>query len=74
MRNLPDVIDKMLEVIPLENNSLIGGLESIQSSALFAAPEIQSFWWQECASFLNRSISEMSEDLKIKLEHIFMGE
>ena len=46
-RNLYEVIDAMLKVIPVHQgqDSLIAALKSRQKSALYAAPEMQPMWW-----------------------------
>jgi hypothetical protein len=73
MRNLYEVIEKMIEIIPEENNSLISQLKDIQASVSFAAPELRSFWWNECANTLNSNIVDITEDWQIKLGSIFSG-
>lgn len=47
MRYLHNVIDQMLAVIPDNYDNLICALKSLRSSAAFAAPEMQPFWWNE---------------------------
>jgi hypothetical protein len=73
MRNLYTVIDSMLEIIPPENERLIERLNAIKSSLGFAAPEMTSFWWNECANALNSEIPVQSEDWHFKLVKIFSG-
>lgn len=47
-RDLCDVIDAMLEVIPAHQgqDSLIKALKSRQKSASYVAPEMQPMWWE----------------------------
>lgn len=46
MRNLIDVIDEMLSVIPKREESLIYFFEDIKESQKFRAPEDMTGWWQ----------------------------
>lgn len=46
MRNLIDVIDKMLSVIPKNEISLIVFLEDIKESQRVRAPEDMTGWWE----------------------------
>jgi hypothetical protein len=46
-RNLSEVIDQMVEVIPKAEVSFIATLASNKSSADFCAPEMVPFWWRE---------------------------
>lgn len=73
MRNLSDVVDKMLEVIPSEKESLRDQLKATKQSSLFAAPEIQSSFWNNCAGILNREIGDPVEDWQKKVASIFSG-
>lgn len=73
MRNLSDVVDQMLEVIPTENESLINRLKAAKQSSLFAAPEMQSVFWNECFTSLVSEIGEPVEDWQKKVAAIFSG-
>lgn len=46
MRNLINVINEMLSVIPSKEKDLIRTLEDIQDSQRFRAPEDMKGWWQ----------------------------
>lgn len=46
MRNLINVINEMLSVIPSKEKDLIRTLEDIQDSQRFRAPEDMIGWWQ----------------------------
>lgn len=73
MRNLSDVVDKMLEVIPVENESLINQIKAARQSSLFAAPEMQSVFWNECASALISEIGEPVVEWQKQVAAIFSG-
>lgn len=47
MRNLVDVIDKMLPLIPDTEDILVSSLKSLQKSSACGAPEIQHIFWNE---------------------------
>lgn len=48
MRILSEVIDKLLAVIPKEEE-LRGPLTSYRNSAITASPEMMQHWWRETA-------------------------
>lgn len=73
MRELNIVIDNMLKVIPQTKKGLINRLNDIQTSVLFASPEMIPFWWNECADVLNSEISNLNETWHFKLQEIFSG-
>ena len=52
-RNLIDVIDQMIDVIPKNNNHLISQLRDIQDSQKFRAPE-DMIGWQNVNEILNK--------------------
>mgnify|MGYP003512971563 CR=1 FL=1 len=68
---LPDVIEKMIAVIPMGNDSLLAKLESTKQSALFAAPEMQSYWWKRCQRILESLVLPIDADWKNKVADIF---
>lgn len=49
MRELSEVIDQMLAVIPDHEDNLRAILESKRGSAIVSAPEQMHFWWRETA-------------------------
>lgn len=73
MRELNIVIDNMLKVIPQTKKGLINRLNDIQTSVLFASPEMIPFGWNECADVLNSEISNLNETWHFKLQEIFSG-
>jgi ribosomal protein L6P/L9E len=73
MRDLVKVIDKMIEIIPENNNTLILQLKNLQGSVLFSAPELMKFRWEQCAEILNDNISGVTEDWQKELQKVFSG-
>lgn len=58
MRYLPEVIDKILTVIPATEVSMIRAFESVKSSAAFSAPENIGMWWRRGAGVMSEFISQ----------------
>ena len=73
MRNLPDVIRKIINVIPATETSAIAVLKDTQSSAMYAPPELESFWWDMCAERLSDELGEPDELWKKEVATIFSG-
>jgi hypothetical protein len=73
MRKLSDVVDQMLEVIPIEEASLAGRIKAARQSSLVAAPEMQPMFWNECFDALISEIGEPTEDWQKKVAAIFGG-
>lgn len=63
-RDLCDVIDAMLEVIPVHQgqDSLIAALKSRKQSASYAAPEMQPMWWTLTYETLSQYVFEDVDD------------
>ncbi len=65
MRNLREVLDQILEIVPFfEAESLWHGLNNIKSSTMTAAPEMMPFWWRETAELLADHFWEDERDLR----------
>jgi hypothetical protein len=58
MRNLPDVIESMKHFIPQSEGDLLRSLDSISTSAKFAAPELMSLHWIRVSQELRDAIGE----------------
>lgn len=77
MRNLSDVIDQMLEVIPLKKKRLIYSLKNIKDSQNFCAPEMRQEWWVRCWEILNsevfmgRELDQLNKEWHIRVCEIF---
>lgn len=61
MRSLVEVIDKMKEVIPACEGSMLTCLNTARSSALFAAPELMYIFWNEVAECLEDRFGHLPE-------------
>ena len=70
MRNLTDVINKMLEVIPIDHG-IAPILRDNKSSAAFAAPEMMGHWWSEVADNLQEYLGEPDVEWKRRVQAIF---
>jgi hypothetical protein len=67
MRQLSDVINKIIECVPKNEDKIIVGLKDIKSSVMYASPEIQYFWWNELALFLENELGD-PKNVKWKLK------
>jgi hypothetical protein len=74
MRDLSEIIDQMLEIIPKEH-PIVSEFKAIRTSVLFSPPENQSLFWRLCAKALQRHFgnSEPDDELASKLQIIFNG-
>lgn len=61
-RELVDVLDKVLAVVPADQQALAGALKSVRQSACFAAPEVMRTWWGRAQKVL-RDWMEENPDL-----------
>ena len=74
MRNLPEVIDQMLAVIP-EGHAIVPVLADIKSSAQFTAPETEVTWWHTVSDTLQEFLGDPTTDeWKQEVAKIFAGE
>lgn len=64
MRNLIDVIDEMLSVIPIKEKMLIAFLKDIKESQRVRAPEDMTGWW-EISDELGRMLNEFDDTPKL---------
>jgi hypothetical protein len=53
MRNLGDVADKMLAVIPLSEHGLRAEINDILGSVRYSPPESMGMWWTEFTYLIN---------------------
>jgi len=63
MRNLRNVINKILIYIPKDQDLLLEGIKNIQSSVEFSAPEMMQLHWQRVAEILKDEFPEKLEDM-----------
>lgn len=73
MRNLNDVIVKMIDALPHHSEilsqkdadtvvSLMNSFHSIQKSIKYSAPEVMSVWWNQVALVINQ-LPQIYKDL-----------
>lgn len=74
MRNIYDVVDRMIPLIPKDEAALLGELHSLRQSALYAAPESARMWWSEFHRIINEYLPHPSEctDWQLNVGNIFM--
>lgn len=73
-RNLAQIIDDMLTVIPEEQHQLKANLLGVKTSSEYAAPEIQTQWWRKAAEILQAEVPHPEdEDWSMKMADIFIG-
>lgn len=75
-RNIVDVIDQMISVIPPEDgSSLITELLSVRESAEYSAPELMHLRWQLGAECLALELGDPTNlnDWQQKVVNIWMG-
>lgn len=72
MRNLIDVIDEMLSVIPEKERDLISFFEDVKESQRVRAPEDMTGWWQ-ISDELGIMLNEF-DDIPKLLRRIFIPE
>jgi hypothetical protein len=72
-RNLVDVIDQMIAVIPETEKQLRGRLESLKTTCVYSSPEQDSARWSHCAEILMGEIGEPVTEWQKKVAEIFSG-
>ena len=70
MRNIGDVIDKMLWVIPKSELNLRAGLEGIIDSVRYSPPENVQMWWQELTILINDNLPPSLEKCNNWQRHV----
>jgi len=72
MRDLTNVINDIIEVIPKSKECIVSTLEDIKDSVGFSAPELMYMWWEETHDALIDCISENpTEDWEYQAWSIF---
>lgn len=56
MRNISEVVKKILKEVPESEESLTHSLMSLESSIAFSAPELIPLRWQTLTEIINRTI------------------
>lgn len=57
MRNLFEVINQILSLIPSDKTDFIQSLISAKESVAFAPPELMRYWWRTCAEILEENMT-----------------
>lgn len=73
MRKLVEVIDRMAVHVPSYEISLTQKLLAIKTSASYAPPELDSYWWNKCADVLIDFIPEPQQGWEFEVAKIFNG-
>ena len=75
-RSIIDVIKKILEVIPKEEEKLIGELNKYMKSLWNQAPEVlfTDYIWLPVCIILNNNIEIIDNEWKIQVKKIFNNE
>ena len=73
MRDLKDVVDSMICVIPESEGELIDRLRAFADSSMYAPPETQQEWWGRVADTLDYHIPERTEEWHHTVGAIFRG-
>ena len=72
MRDLTNVINKIIEIVPKSEEDIVLTLEDIKGSISFSAPELMYMWWEETHDALIDCISENpTEDWEYQAWSIF---
>lgn len=61
-RHLPDVLTRILEVVPATETALRAELAKILESSLYSAPELMAGLWHRTADTLNRFLGGRRAD------------
>lgn len=73
MRDICQVINSMLQKIPMEEKTLRRSIEDIRDSALYCAPEAMFILWNRLSSRLNNYIPEINQVWQKEIKIIFEG-
>lgn len=65
MRDLKEVLDAILLIVPQTEKGLIIDLNKVKDSLMFAAPESASMWWAEAADAFEANIGDTSDPSKL---------
>lgn len=75
MRNIIEVIDKMIEHIPVDQREfVVPDLEKIKVSVRYKAPEAIFECWNRCAAILKYHFGKPDTDWKKEIAAIFSGQ
>lgn len=74
MRNVYDVVERMIPLIPKNEDAFLFELRSLHQSALYAAPEAHHMWWSEFHRIINEYLPAPNDctDWQLQVGDIFM--
>ena len=77
MRNLEIVIDRIIDVIPSDEEELLHELMKVQRSVRYVPPELMNMWWKRtheilCDHVFNEYFDK--DNWKDKVRRIYVGE
>lgn len=58
MRNLYDVIEQMIALVPGNEEEFLEGIRAVQSSAAFSAPEMIGLHWRRAAALIQERFED----------------
>lgn len=74
-RNVGVVISEMIEVIPVEQEQLLGRMKYVLNNAAYRAPEQQGATWEELSLVLVEEVKPpLTSDWQVRLLSIFSTE
>lgn len=72
MRDLAKIIDKIIEIIPIDSNqSIIQELKCVKENYLYTAPEIHPKLWNQCSIILCKKLGPINTNWKQQISDIF---
>ena len=72
-RNLDEVVDKILSIIPNNEHDLINSLKKQKTNLFNIAPEIKYQYWNDVANILIKYIPNIETEWHKKVEEEFSG-
>ena len=72
-RNLDEVVDKIISIIPKDEHDLINSLKNQKTDLFNIAPEIKYRYWNDVANILRKYIPTNETEWHKKVEEEFSG-
>ena len=75
MRNIADVLGKIISIVPVEESALKYELHSLMQSIAYAAPEMNAAHWTVFQRIINDYLppQEQCSDWQLQIANIFTG-
>ena len=74
MRNLVEVLDRIIAIIPPEEAAAIAAIRAVQTSARCTAPEVAVDRWLQAAFVIATHLGEPDTPWKQQVCRVFRGE